>query len=237
MSIRTLKQAHEALAAAGDAKIAAHSSGFFKAIPGGYGEGDRFYGVRVPVVRALAKRAREMPLEKVERLLRSGYHEARLLALVLLCTRYERGDEVQRDRIYRFYLASTEWVNNWDLVDASAHKIVGEHLLRRSRRPLDKLARSSVMWERRIAMIATYRFIRAGELEPTWALAKRLLGDSHDLMHKAVGWMLREAGKRDVDALRAFLEIHAAKMPRTALRYSIEKLSLAERKRWLARGR
>jgi len=224
---------NRALREAGDPTIAAHSKKFFKAEPGGYGEGDRFHGLRVPVVRKLARDARGLSLDKIKKLLDSPYHEARLMALVMLAERYGRGDESTREDIYRFYLASTDRINNWDLVDASAHKIVGAHLQANSRKPLDRLVRSKLVWDRRVAIIATYRFIQDGEVEPTFRLAEKLLADDHDLIHKAVGWMLREAGKCDSKRLNAFLCAHAATMPRTMLRYAIEKLSPATRAKFM----
>ena len=232
--MKTLEEIRRALRAAADPAIAAHSRRFFKAEPGGYGEGDRFYGIRVPVVRRLAREARDLPLVRVRRLLESPYHEARLMALVLLAEHYRRGDEATRREIYDFYLASTKRVNNWDLVDASAHKIVGAHLESRSRKPLERLARSKLVWDRRVAIIATYHFIRRGEVADTFRLARTLLDDPHDLIHKAVGWMLREAGKVEPARLLAFLDRHAPKMPRTMLRYAIEKLPPTRRSKFLA---
>ena len=235
--MKTLAEVHRALRAAADPTIAAHSKGFFKAEPGGYGEGDRFYGIRVPVVRRLAREARKLPLDKTKSLLESPYHEARLMALVMLAEHYRRSDEATRADIYRFYLASTARINNWDLVDASAHKIVGAHLENRSRKPLDSLVRSNLLWDRRVAIIATYHFIRRGEVEPTFRLARTLRDDSHDLIHKAVGWMLREAGKVEPKLLLAYLERHAPRMPRTMLRYAIEKLTPAQRRKFMRTGR
>jgi len=231
----TLAAVNRALRAAGSAEIAAHSKRFFKSGPGEYGEGDRFLGVRVPVVRQLARQARELPQVRAEQLLDSPYHEARLMALILLAELYRRGDEATRDEIYRFYLANTRKINNWDLVDASAHKIVGPYLEKRSRKPLDKLANSSLLWDRRVAIVATYHFIRQGETETTFRLARKLRDDSHDLIHKAVGWMLREAGKVQQSALLDYLEREAHCMPRTMLRYAIEKLTPAQRKTFMKR--
>jgi 3-methyladenine DNA glycosylase AlkD len=233
--LTTLSEVNRALRSAANPAIAAHSKRFFKAGPGEYGEGDRFLGIRVPVVRQLARQARGLPLDKTKRLLDSPLHEARLMALVLLNEYYNRGDVEIRDEIYRFYLASTEKINNWDLVDASAHKIVGPHLENRSRKPLDRLAASSLLWDRRVAIIATYHFIRQGETETTFRLARKLRDDPHDLIHKAVGWMLREAGKSRRKPLLDFLDRHAHRMPRTMLRYAIEKLTPAQRKKFMAR--
>ncbi|MFA9269803.1 MAG: DNA alkylation repair protein [Baekduiaceae bacterium] len=207
---------------------------YFQAFPGGYGEGDVFLGVRVPAARAIAKRHAALPLQDVASLLRSDVHDERLVALLLLARRAERGDEDERSAVLDIYLAGTASINNWDLVDASAPAVVGRWVLDHDTSLLDTLAGSDDLWERRIAMIATLRLIRAGELDPTYTLAERLLSDDHDLMHKACGWMLREAGKRDERRLVAFIETHAARMPRTMLRYAIERLPADERARLLA---
>lgn len=208
---------------------------FFKTGPGQYGEGDQFLGLRVPQIRQVVREFRELELAEAIELLRSKWHEARLLALLIMVERYKRGDERQRREIYRQYLRHTARINNWDLVDASAPHLVGAHLLERSRAPLTKLARSRSLWERRIAMIATQHFIRNGEVDETLRIAALLVNDGHDLIHKAVGWMLRESGDRDLVALRSFLGEHAATMPRTMLRYAIEHLPSAERLRWRRR--
>ena len=206
---------------------------FFRTGPGEYGEGDEFLGLKVPQIRKLAREFRALPLKEVEGLLKSKWHEARLLALVILVDQFERADERMRDAIFRLYLRSTKFINNWDLVDASAPHIVGAHIKDRSL--LTKLARSKSLWERRIAIVATQHFIRNHDLKDTFRLAKNLLDDKHDLIHKATGWMLREAGKRDRDALVAFLEEHATRMPRTMLRYAIEKFPPALRRRLMAK--
>jgi 3-methyladenine DNA glycosylase AlkD len=208
---------------------------FFKTGPGQYGEGDHFLGIRVPMTRKLAREFADLPLGDVEKLLHDRWHEARLLALVLLVSQYARGGAAEKERIFRLYLANTDRINNWDLVDMSAAGIVGAHLETRDRAPLDRLARSNSLWERRIAIVATYWFIRRGEFDDTLRIATTLLGDSHDLIHKAVGWMLREVGKRDERVLETFLDEHARQMPRTALRYSIERMSPAKRTRYMAR--
>lgn len=205
---------------------------FFKTGPGQYGEGDKFLGVRVPDIRAIAKL--DDGGSGVSRLLESPWHEERLLALLILVRRYERGDLRTKKRIFDFYLANTRWINNWDLVDLSAYKIVGDWLLDRARSVLHGLARSGGLWERRIAIVSTYAFIRNGDLAETFALARLLLRDPEDLMHKACGWMLREAGKRDSAALEAFLESHVRRMPRTMLRYAIEKFPDARRQHYLS---
>ena len=209
---------------------------FFRTQPGEYGEGDRFIGVTVPSVRMLSRRFRDAALDEIDALLHSPIHEARLLALVLMVQAFRRAPEVGQRKIYTLYLSRTRWINSWDLVDSSAPQIVGAWLAHRSRAPLRKLARSRSLWERRIAMIATMHFIRDGDLTETFAIAESLLADEHDLIHKAVGWMLREAGKRDAAAERRFLARHAARMPRTMLRYAIEKLPERERRKYLRAG-
>jgi len=221
------------LRAAGSPERARVSLRFFKTGPGEYGEGDQFVGMTVPQLRAIAKTLRGLPLAETLRLLRSPVHEARLLALLILVDAYRRGDDAARQRIYQHYLKNTRRINNWDLVDASAEHIVGAHLWTRDRSPLDALARSGVLWERRIAVLATFHFIRRGEFADTLRVAEALLRDREDLMHKAVGWMLREVGKRDLAAEEAFLDRHAASMPRTMLRYAIERFPEARRQHYL----
>jgi len=206
---------------------------FFKTGPGEYGEGDRFLGIRVPVTRRLIREYQGPAIPAARLLLTSRYHEERLLALLLLVRAYPRATPEAQAEIYRFYLANTRYINNWDMVDCSAPQIVGRHLLKRDRRVLNRLARSRNVWERRIAVLATQYFIRSGEFKPTLELAERLLNDSHDLMHKAIGWMLREVGHRDRAVLESFLDRHAARMPRTMLRYSIEKLPPRPRSRYM----
>ncbi len=214
-------------------EVAAVQATFFKTGPGEYGEGDQFIGVKVPDVRRVARGFRELPLGEIAKLLASPVHEERSAALVLLVDQFGRGDEARRKEIYDFYLASTDRINNWDLVDVSAAAIVGGYLEARSRRVLTTLARSKSLWERRIAVIATHHFIRQRDFADTLALAERLLDDKHDLMHKAIGWMLREVGKRDEAALAGFLQAHCRRMPRTMLRYAIEKFPERERQRYL----
>jgi 3-methyladenine DNA glycosylase AlkD len=207
---------------------------FFKTGPGEYGEGDVFVGVKVPATRRVCRECRGMAMPEIERLLTSKVHEERLLALLLLVDAFKAAADAGRRRIYDFYLDHTAYINNWDLVDASAPQIVGAYLRDRGKAPLTRLARSRSLWERRIAMIATFDFIRRGDLAETFRIADLLLDDEHDLIHKAVGWMLREAGKRDGAALRQFLASRCRRMPRTALRYAIERLPEAERRRFLA---
>ena len=212
-------------------------SRFFKTGVGEYGEGDVFIGVRVPALREVCRECRDAGLPEIRTLLRSPVHEERALALLLLVDRFHRQDDSGRRLLYELYLSQTVFINNWDLVDCSAAAIVGGWLQERDRAPLDKLARSPSVWERRIAIVATFHFIRRGEFRDALRIADILLEDSHDLIHKAVGWMLREIGKRDGAAERRFLKTRARRMPRTMLRYAIEKFPLAERQTYLRMGR
>lgn len=210
---------------------------FFKTGPGEYGEGDRFWGLTVPTTRAIVAKFPDVSRATAGELLESPYHEARFFAAVALVRTYARGDAAERAATFDFYLSRAQRINNWDLVDASAPGIVGRHLPPgRGRRVLGRLARSPCLWERRIAMVATQEHIRRGDATNACWLAEQFLGDAEDLMHKAAGWMLREAGKRDEAALEAFLEAHAAAMPRTMLRYAIERLAPERRRFWMAAG-
>jgi 3-methyladenine DNA glycosylase AlkD len=213
---------------------AVHSQRFFKTGPGQYGEGDKFLGLTVPVMRGLVRKYRGLDDTLALELLASSWHEERLVALLLLVEGYERGDDARRERINRAYLANTARINNWDLVDASAEYIVAPHLDAGELALLKRLARSQNLWERRIAIVSTFHFIKRNEFRPTLVIAEMLLGDSHDLIHKAVGWMLREVGKRDRRALDAFLRKHYREMPRTMLRYAIERHPEPLRKRYLS---
>ena len=207
---------------------------FFKTGPGEYGEGDLFWGVKVPQVRAVLARVPEVPLGVAGELLESAYHEARFLGVLALVREYGRAGAAGRREVFDFYLAHTGRINNWDLVDVSAPGIVGRHLpLGGGRRVLGRLVRSESMWERRIAMVSTLDHIRRGDCRNTVWLAEELLGDPEDLMHKAAGWMLREAGKREERVLEAFLERHAGVMARTMLRYAIERLAAPRRRAWM----
>jgi 3-methyladenine DNA glycosylase AlkD len=217
----------------GNPKDAAFLGGFFKTGPGQYGEGDVFIGVRVPVIRKVAKEFKGLPLVQVERLLHSPIHEERLAALVILVLQADRADANARKAIYDLYLSNTEYINNWDLVDLSAPQIVGVYLADRSRKPLYRLAKSSWLWDRRISILATFHFIRQGDFNDSLKIAEMLLGDDQDLIHKAVGWMLREVGKRDIAALEGFLKQHCLVMPRTMLRYAIEKFPEKKRQAYL----
>lgn len=184
-------------------------------------------------MRAVARQFADLALADVARLLSSPIHEERLCALLILVHRFQAGDERERDRVFRFYLRHLRYVNNWDLVDLSADKIVGAHLVGRSTALLARLTRSRNIWERRIAIVATFAFIRSGQYRPTLTVAQLLISDRHDLIHKAVGWMLREVGKRDVAVLEAWLRPHYRGMPRTMLRYAIERFPAGRRRAYL----
>lgn len=206
---------------------------FFKIGPGEYGEGDIFIGVTVPELRQLATSYQAITLTEVTQLLRSTIHEERLLALLILARAYARGDGHTRKRIYELYLGNTRYINNWDLVDASAEQIVGAFLTGRSKKPLYTLARSDDLWERRIAIMATFHFIKRGKFAETLKIARILLSDKEDLIHKAVGWMLREVGKRNLQTEERFLKERYKEMPRTMLRYAIERFPERKRQRYL----
>jgi 3-methyladenine DNA glycosylase AlkD len=223
----------EKLHAMADPAQAVNLSRFFKTGPGEYAEGDRFIGVRVPQIRKLVKVFAYCPVSEIRKLLKSPIHEERLLALLLLVQRYRQGGEAEQERIYRLYLASMSYINNWDLVDASAEHIVGAWLFGRAREPLYQLAVSPSLWERRTAMLATFYFIKQGEFSESLSIAECLLSDTHDLIHKAVGWMLREVGKRDQATEEAFLKKHYQNMPRTMLRYAIERFPEHKRQAYL----
>jgi 3-methyladenine DNA glycosylase AlkD len=217
----------------GDRKQAAVSQRFFKTGPGEYGEGDIFIGIRVPVLRKLAREYSDLPVEETAILLRSQIHEERLLALLLLVGSFSRGDEAAKTAIYEMYLMHTGFINNWDLVDSSAEHIVGAYLMDKSKAPLYRLGESEDLWERRISIMSTFHYIKRNEFAETLKISRMLLGDRHDLIHKATGWMLREVGKRHLPAEEKFLKKHYKKMPRTMLRYAIEKFPEATRQRYL----
>lgn len=206
---------------------------YFKTGEGEYGAGDTFIGVRTPQIRALIREMAAMPLTEVKKLLASKVHEARMLALLVMVRQYERGDLVQRERLFELYRDRMRHVNNWDLVDSSAAQIVGAHLHDGDRSLLDELAASKSLWHRRIAIIATAWFIKRGEYDDTLRIAETLLGDSEDLIHKAVGWMLREVGEKDLAVELRFLDTHSARMPRTMLRCAIEKFPEELRRKYL----
>lgn len=207
---------------------------FFKTGKGEYGQGDIFIGVRLPVLRKIARQFGTLSFSELEKLLESPIHEHRLTALIIMTYQMKRANTTKSKQIYQLYLKRTDRINNWDLVDVSCRDIVGRYLIDKNRDNLYKLAGSANMWERRIAMVSTWWFIREGQLDDTFLLANKLLQDSQDLIQKAVGWMLREAGKKNQQALVEFLEEHANNMPRTALRYSIERLDKADKDRFMS---
>lgn len=238
LTARSLTAELDALA---NPAYAEHAQSYFKTGPGEYGEGDVFIGLRMPQIREVAKAYRELPFNELERQLQSEIHEHRIAALVILSEQAKRAakrsDGERQQALYEFYLSHTDRINNWDLVDVSCRDVVGRYLFElRDTAPLTRLAGSESIWERRIAMVSTWAFIREGELGPTFEIAEQLLGDSEDLSHKAIGWMLREAGKRDEAELELFLERFAATMPRTALRYAIERMPPERRAYWLSYG-
>lgn len=207
---------------------------FFKTGKGQYGEGDKFLGVVVPDTRKVAKSNKETSFVEIEKLLNNEYHECRLCALLLLVECFKKADVVERKRIVDFYLSHTSRINNWDLVDLSAKDIVGEYLVtKEDRSVLYHLADSDLLWDQRIAIIATFAFIKRGDMKDIISLSEKLLHHKHDLMHKAIGWMLREVGKRDKQILCNFLDKYHTQMPRTMLRYSIEKFTSEERAHYM----
>ena len=230
----TAKEISKVLKKLADPVIAEHSQRFFKTGKGAYGEGDQFLGIRVPVLREQVKHYQLTPLSEIKKLLKSPFHEERLFALLLLVRKFSKGDNEEKTTIYQLYLDSTEYINNWDLVDSSAYQIVGAYLETRDRQILYQLAQSQNLWERRIAIMSTFQFIRNQQFDDTLQLSELLLNDTEDLIHKAVGWMLREVGKRDVAREKAFMKIHCKTMPRTMLRYAIEKFTKQERQQYLA---
>lgn len=219
----------------GSPEKARTSAGFFKCGKGEYGEGDRFLGVTVPQQRMIAKAHRDLPFAEIETLLGSPCHEARLTGLLVLTYAFERADGKRRKEIFDFSLSRREAMNNWDLVDTGAPRLIGAYIAERKsgRKLLYRLAKSENLWERRIAIVSTLAFIVRGDFADTLSIAEKLLGDPHDLIHKATGWMLREVGKRDESVLKKFLDTHVAVMPRTMLRYAIERLDTGERRRYL----
>lgn len=216
-----------------DSKRAETYEWFFKTKKGEYGYQDKFLGITVPVQRSVAREFISLPLEEIEILLESRMHEHRLTSLIIMVDRFKRGDSTEKKRIFDFYLKNKNRVNNWDLVDASAPHIIGEYLINKKRNILFKLARSEVLWDKRIAIVSTYAFIKRGDFEDTISISKILMNDKADLIHKAVGWMLREVGKRDKKKLVEFLNSYNKMMPRTTLRYSIEHFGPSERKKFM----
>jgi 3-methyladenine DNA glycosylase AlkD len=228
-----LRKLQEQLRTLSDPSTTALLQRFFKTGPGEYADGDLFRGIRVPVLRKLARQYDLLTLAETKKLLRSIYHEDRLLALLILTRTYVRGDDVVRASVFDLYLTNTRFINNWDLVDASAGQIVGAFLRDRNREVLYRLATSRNLWERRIAIIATFDFIKRGEFAETLSIAELMVSDTEDLIHKAVGWMLREVGKRNLRAEEEFLLANYRQMPRVMLRYAIEKFPERKRQRFL----
>jgi 3-methyladenine DNA glycosylase AlkD len=214
-------------------EIAQTMQWFFKTGKGEYGECDVFVGLKVPTQRILAREFRDLTLNDLKSLLNSRVHEERLISLFILVHLYEKGDEKEKKQLFTFYLKNLKGVNNWDLVDLSAPKIVGNYLMNKDKSLLNKFAKSDNLWKRRIAIISTQEFIRNNKFDTTLKIARILLNDEHDLIHKAVGWMLREIGKRDLIKEEKFLKVYYKKMPRTMLRYAIEKFPEAKRQKYL----
>lgn len=228
-----MKNIHEELKKLSDQERAAHLQKYFKTGKGEYGEGDVFLGLRVPAVRKIAKKFNNLSIDEAEKFLQSPYHEERLFALFILVDLFKKGNEEDKKKIYELYLKNTNFINNWDLVDVSAGPIVGAYLFKRNKETIYKLAQSENLWERRIAIMATFYFIAQNEFTDTLEIAEMLLNDKEDLIHKAVGWMLREIGKRNLEVEENFLKKHSLNMPRTMLRYAIEKFPEDKRKSYL----
>lgn len=207
---------------------------FFKTGKGEYGEGDIFLGITVPEQRKIAKQHADLSLYQLQKLLNSKIHENRLVALLILVNKFAKADDKQQKQIADFYLKNTHNINNWDLVDLSAHQILGQYLFDKDKQILCKLANSQLLWERRIAIISTFWFIKQNQFEDALKIAGLLINDNHDLIHKAVGWMLREIGKKDQEVEEQFLDKHYKKMPRTMLRYAIEKFDDQKRKHYMS---
>jgi 3-methyladenine DNA glycosylase AlkD len=217
----------------GDTRKAQFLKGFFKTGPGEYGEGDEFLGIRVPELRSLSGEYRSLTSGEVLPLLRSPFHEERLFALLVIIREFSKGDGSVQEGVYHLYRENMAFINNWDLVDISAPPVVGGYLMERSRKPLYRLAESKSLWHRRIALMATFHFIRHHQFQDTLKIAEMVLHDREDLIHKAAGWMLREVGKRDLEPVESFLKEHYREMPRTMLRYAIEKFSPSRRRMYL----
>ena len=230
---KSLEEIQKKLQGLGNKEKAKKHQSFFKTGPGEYGEGDIFVGVTVPELRKLAKEYKTITLKEVKQLLHSSIHEERLLSLFMLIHRYSKGDEPEKKRIYELYLKNTKFINNWDLVDSSAGHIVGSFLFGKNKKPLYDLVKSENLWERRISIMSTFYFIKRNQFSDTLKISKILLSDKEDLIHKAVGWMLREVGKRNMSSEENFLKTHYKNMPRTMLRYAIEKFPESKRQRYL----
>ncbi|MGD9278446.1 MAG: DNA alkylation repair protein [Desulfobacterales bacterium] len=232
----TIKNIRKKLQRLGSVENANVLQRFFKTGPGEYGEGDVFLGVRVPELRKLVKEYQDITLKEVMQFLRSSIHEERMFALLILVSKYSKGNETVKKRIYELYLQHTKFINSWDLVDGSAQHIVGAFLMDKSKKPLYRLAKSNSLWERRIAILSTFYFIKHHNFSETIKISKILLRDEQDLIHKAVGWMLREIGKRDITTEEIFLKKYYKSMPRTMLRYAIEKFPESKRQKYLRGG-
>ncbi len=206
---------------------------FFKTGKGQYGEGDIFLGIIVPNTRKVAKKFSDLPLSEIKEILYSKVHEERLCALLLLVEKFNKANDLEQKKIFDFYIKNAQQANNWDLVDLSAPKIVGKYLLNKPKTILYKFAKSKNLWEKRISIVSTYTFIKAGEYKDTFKIAEILMNDKHDLIHKAVGWMLREVGKMSQKDEEKFLQKYYKKMPRTTLRYAIEKFPEEKRQKYL----
>jgi len=231
--VPTLQQLKKETKRMADSKRAKLFRGFFKTGKGEYGEGDIFYGITVPESRRIAEKYKNLEFSEYQKIFKSKVHEERLIAVLILVHNFENGSQKNRKRIYDFYLKSARYINNWDLVDLSAHKILGAYLSGKTKTILYELAKSKNIWERRIAIIATAWFIKNKEFADTLKISETLLKDEHDLIHKAVGWMLREVGKRNIKTEEKFLKKHYKKMPRTMLRYAIERFPEKKRKFYL----
>ena len=233
MSVSSLSKLKSTIRKNANKENAKNLKWFFKTGKGEYGEGDKFLGLRVPLQRKIAKEFRDLELSGLQQLLQSKFHEDRLISILILVDKYQKAEEKEREKFYKFYLQNRKHFNNWDLVDLSAPKIVGQKLLNRNKDILYKYARSNNLWEKRIAILSTATFIKNKHFKTTFELSDILLNDKHDLIHKAVGWMLREIGKMDKEILEAYLKLQYNKMPRTMLRYAIEKFPEQKRKKYL----
>jgi 3-methyladenine DNA glycosylase AlkD len=229
----SIKEIQKELDKNSDKKQAALLQRFFKTGPGEYGEGDVFIGIKVPLLRNIAKNNTDTSYKELKQLLKSKIHEKRMISLMILIFKYQKADEEEKSKIFKIYLDNTNNINNWDLVDLTAPQIIGDYLMDKDRSILIKLAKSKSLWERRIAVLSTFQFIKNGQFDFSLKISKLLLKDEHDLIHKAVGWMLREIGKRDLKKEEKFLQTYYMIMPRTMLRYAIEKFPDKKRKEYL----
>ena len=227
-------KAREEIRALANKEIAQHSLRFFKTDKGEYGHGDLFLGVRAPQIRLIAKKHIDISITDMKTLIQSKYHEERFLGLIILVNKYAKTkDKKNRNQLYKIYVSSFKYINNWNLVDVTCPHVTGKHLIDKDRTILYKWAKSEDLWTKRIAMVSTFSFIRKNDLEDTFKIAEILLHDEHDLIHKAVGWMLREAGKRDIKKEETFLKKYYKTMPRTMLRYAIERFPESKRQKYL----